>query len=782
MTVSTEVDHNDYTGNGVTTSFPYTFRIFKKSDLTVQVADLNENITVLTLDTDYSVTGAGTYSGGNVVLMSPLANGWQISISRDLPVTQETDLRNQGKFFAEVHEDAFDKLTMLIQQCFSFLRLALRKPSFIANYYDALNNRIRNLRDPSQAQDAATKNYVDDSVAGSISHSDNLFKRTIRVPENYVGQLSPVSGRRNSLLGFNSEGEPIPIFSMSNTADLAFKLASSEDGAGDALIAVKQPYINSISRTQHDKNWEVLNLLDFVYDSDIVDGIVDYGASLNRAISAMTSLSSSERAPRRKIRLPAGDLYLKTKVVATIGPLCLEGEGIYQTVFKIHPSSSSDSDYLFSFISSGWTSSSGTRLAELYLNGFTIRADTTNNILKKVFKFQGVGWDFAVENVQVWAPPLSSFDLYDTMDGTFNQLRINSGGSGLSTTSSVTHQINMMNLYDSCNAIRFSGCHFENNYSGVVYISGNANNISFHNMCKFENNSRNNLVPVFQINGSATESIKLENLFISHPANIGVYWLDSNSRHLSIIGGSFMSPSEIGGYTGLRWFRIHRTNWSPATACVQLVADIDMMHVDGYGYNGTNQFSPFDFEGEVIFKAKAIRLSRPNAFIYINWNCKIDITNLTLLGAITSDYQTSLFNVAASSVKADVNVDKYNGSVAGTVYTNTAMTTASRRQSIINVRGKSIQSSSLTLSEGTDPLGYDESWTWNASGNVANIGYCHTGKRMVIRCADTSNCLIAGGNIFLPGGAVTAACTITLMAMNTSFRQGWVEVSRVAGV
>ncbi|EHR8624374.1 hypothetical protein KUT23_002771, partial [Escherichia coli] len=467
-----------------------------------------------------------------------------------------------------------------------------------------------------------------------------------------------------------------PSSAVINSINQMLSLLSSPDnGKGDELVAVKQQYTGTVQRTQHDKNWEILNLLDFVYDSDIVDGIVDYGASLNRAISAMTSLSSSERAPRRKIRLPAGDLYLKTKVVATIGPLCLEGEGIYQTVFKIHPSSSSDSDYLFSFISSGWTSSSGTRLAELYLNGFTIRADTTNNILKKVFKFQGVGWDFAVENVQVWAPPLSSFDLYDTMDGTFNQLRINSGGSGLSTTSSVTHQINMMNLYDSCNAIRFSGCHFENNYSGVVYISGNANNISFHNMCKFENNSRNNLVPVFQINGSATESIKLENLFISHPANIGVYWLDSNSRHLSIIGGSFMSPSEIGGYTGLRWFRIHRTNWSPATACVQLVADIDMMHVDGYGYNGTNQFSPFDFEGEVVFRAKAIRLARPNAFMYINWNCKIDIENLTLLGAVTSDYQTSLFNVAASSVKADVSVDKYNGSVAGTVYTNTAMTT-----------------------------------------------------------------------------------------------------------
>lgn len=116
MTVSTEVDHNDYTGNGVTTTFPYTFRIFQKYDLVVQVVDLDENLTVLTLNTDYTVTGAGGYTGGNVILTTALANGYQISISRELPVTQETDLRNQGKFFAEVHEDAFDKLTMLIQQ------------------------------------------------------------------------------------------------------------------------------------------------------------------------------------------------------------------------------------------------------------------------------------------------------------------------------------------------------------------------------------------------------------------------------------------------------------------------------------------------------------------------------------------------------------------------------------------------------------------------------------------------------------------------------------------
>ncbi|WP_228286640.1 hypothetical protein [Klebsiella pneumoniae] len=239
MTVSTEVDHNDYTGNGVTTSFPYTFRIFKKSDLTVQVADPNENITVLTLDTDYSVTGAGTYSGGNVVLTSPLANGWQISISRNLPVTQETDLRNQGKFFAEVHEDAFDKLTMLIQQCFGFLRLALRKPSFIANYYDALGNRIRNLRDPSQPQDAATKNYVSGEISSNTElwragdaaldkKIDDRFSRTLRVVESSIPELPPINRLEGKLLAI-SGGRPVGVLPESGSAsDVMIELAKND--------------------------------------------------------------------------------------------------------------------------------------------------------------------------------------------------------------------------------------------------------------------------------------------------------------------------------------------------------------------------------------------------------------------------------------------------------------------------------------------------------------------------------------------------------------------------
>ncbi len=252
MTVSTVVDHNDYTGNGVTTSFPYTFRIFKKTDLAVSVVDLSENITVLVLDTDYTVTNAGGYNGGNVVLTAPLANGWQISIARELEPTQETDLRNQGKFFAEVHEDAFDKLTMLIQQVGSMFRLALRKPSSIANWYDALNNYIRNLHDPRDPQDAATKNYVDTTVqSGDSSLNQKIdanFVRTLRVPETSVSMLASAVDRANKVFAWDNAGQPINIPAPSGTATEVFIELAKPTGSGLVGDPLDTTVSNALSR------------------------------------------------------------------------------------------------------------------------------------------------------------------------------------------------------------------------------------------------------------------------------------------------------------------------------------------------------------------------------------------------------------------------------------------------------------------------------------------------------------------------------------------------------
>lgn len=65
---------------------------------------------------DYTITGAGSYSGGSVTLAAALNTGEILTIRRTLALTQLTSIRNQAAFHPEIHEDVFDRLTMEIQQ------------------------------------------------------------------------------------------------------------------------------------------------------------------------------------------------------------------------------------------------------------------------------------------------------------------------------------------------------------------------------------------------------------------------------------------------------------------------------------------------------------------------------------------------------------------------------------------------------------------------------------------------------------------------------------------
>lgn len=118
MTVISNVSSwGPYVGNGVTNTFPYTNKIFLPTHLVVTQKNTTTLVkATLVLNVDYTVSGVGNLLGGNVVLFVPLPTGYSLTIERIVPTLQLTGIKNQGAFHAEIHEDAFDYLTMIDQQ------------------------------------------------------------------------------------------------------------------------------------------------------------------------------------------------------------------------------------------------------------------------------------------------------------------------------------------------------------------------------------------------------------------------------------------------------------------------------------------------------------------------------------------------------------------------------------------------------------------------------------------------------------------------------------------
>src|SRR3990167_6526229 len=120
MALSSIINRNDYTGNDNTSTYNYGFKIFSENDLKVIKRDTDDVETVLTLGSagsgTYTVTGVGNANGGSIVLNGGnLPSNYHLTIKRKRALKQETDVRNQGAFYQEIHEDAFDHFIMIDQ-------------------------------------------------------------------------------------------------------------------------------------------------------------------------------------------------------------------------------------------------------------------------------------------------------------------------------------------------------------------------------------------------------------------------------------------------------------------------------------------------------------------------------------------------------------------------------------------------------------------------------------------------------------------------------------------
>ncbi len=113
-------------GNAVATAFSFGGKIFQAQDLTITQIDgagnlysfafqsgaqfynaaLNSTATVSNIDVD---------TGCLVSFSVAPTSGWTIDIRSNIAETQNTSIKNQGAFFPDLHEEAFDRLTREVQ-------------------------------------------------------------------------------------------------------------------------------------------------------------------------------------------------------------------------------------------------------------------------------------------------------------------------------------------------------------------------------------------------------------------------------------------------------------------------------------------------------------------------------------------------------------------------------------------------------------------------------------------------------------------------------------------
>ena len=119
--IGAEVNRIVYKGDGITTSFPYTFTVLEKADIVVTLVDKESKKKTLTsdyfIDMDKKEIIYPKYAPGEEPAEAErppvLPEGWYLVIQRKTKIDQQTSLGDKWPF--DVTEDALDKITRILQ-------------------------------------------------------------------------------------------------------------------------------------------------------------------------------------------------------------------------------------------------------------------------------------------------------------------------------------------------------------------------------------------------------------------------------------------------------------------------------------------------------------------------------------------------------------------------------------------------------------------------------------------------------------------------------------------
>lgn len=116
ITIPVSTARIQYTATAGQTIFPYNFPIFAEGDLTVIATTPAGVSTTLVLTTDYTVSGVGSQTGGNVTLVSGATLNDVYTVFRSMDIARLTDFNVTGDYRAVTINKELDSIIMMLQQ------------------------------------------------------------------------------------------------------------------------------------------------------------------------------------------------------------------------------------------------------------------------------------------------------------------------------------------------------------------------------------------------------------------------------------------------------------------------------------------------------------------------------------------------------------------------------------------------------------------------------------------------------------------------------------------
>ncbi|CAB4121115.1 hypothetical protein UFOVP7_41 [uncultured Caudovirales phage] len=199
MTVSSQVSRADYNGNGVTTLFSVPFYFVDPTHLTVLSTVIATGVsTVLTLATNYTVSGTGVSTGGSITMLSAPAGTVRITILRNVPYLQNTHYVPNDPFPATSHEAALDLLTMEAQQINEILSRTVTFPSsdptgIGATIPNAVARAGKVFTFDSTGAPSVTNNAVDVTAVAANAANINTVSANIASVNSVAGNATNIN-------------------------------------------------------------------------------------------------------------------------------------------------------------------------------------------------------------------------------------------------------------------------------------------------------------------------------------------------------------------------------------------------------------------------------------------------------------------------------------------------------------------------------------------------------------------------------------------------------------